>query len=356
MKRMCYIVLLSISKSGGTERATVNLANMLREMGSPVSIISIYTHDGSQPYYSLTTDVHLHHLNMKEVPLNFFSKIFWFYKLYKTLDKLVCEEAVIIGTGHDINVLISFLRNNHRRIVGCEHIQKEMLPILSRFIMRMTYPFLHSLVLLSPSARKKYMNYNRNTFVIPNTLPFETSKVKNAFEKKIIMVGRIDMNKGYVRAIPIFIYLKDNYPEWEVNIYGDGEEKNNIDNLIELNGLTNVNIHMPVRNIEEKYSESSIMLMTSYSEAMPMVILEANSYGLPVVAYECEGTRELIKDGDTGFLIKSDDTKSFCDCLSQLIEDAEKMKLFSDASFEYAKHFSKHNVSSLWQKMLESIS
>ena len=331
------------------------MANILCEMGFPTSIISIYTNDKDQPYYFLKPAVNLHHLNMSEVPPSLSAKVSWFYELYRILKRIISAGSITIGTGHDINAIIAFLRNKNRRILGCEHIQKEMLPLSSKLIMRMTYPLLHSLVLLSESAREKYISYNSNTTVIPNALPFEVSNIKNVFEKKIIMVGRIDMNKGYGRAIPIFCYLKEKYPEWEVNIYGDGVEKNNIEKLIESNDLTNVKIHLPVKNIAEKYSESSIMLMTSYSEAMPMVILEANSCGLPVVAYECEGTRELIKDGETGFLIKSDDIKSFCDLLSLLIENAEKMKIFSDASLEYAKQFSKQNISSLWGKLLESV-
>ena len=355
MMNKCYIIILSIAKSGGTERATVNLANMLTDMGYKVSIVSIYTDAGLMPYYPLSQDVELFHLNLERIPPFFSGKITWYYKLYKELNSLISDGSLIIGTGHDINATISFLRHKNRKIVGCEHIQKDMLPGLSRLIMRMTYPKLDCLVLLSVLAKEKYKKYNKRTAVIPNALPFEATTIKSVFNKQIIMVGRFDINKGYGRAIPIFCYLKEKYPDWDVHIYGDGEEKDNVENVIKSNMLSNVNIHMPVKNIADKYSESSIMLMTSYSEAMPMVILEANSYGVPVVAYENEGTKELIKNGRTGFVINSNDNKSFCDHLSFLLDNDDNLKAFSNASFHYAKQFSKDRVSLQWKNLLESI-
>ena len=347
----CYIIIYSIKKTGGTERAAINLANILSNLGVDVKMISILTDKTAEPYYDLNKSVDIYHLGMESIS-NGWSKLSWFINLYKKLKKIIDKKSTIIGTGHNINAIVSLFRINGIIVIGCEHIQKEMIPKSSQILMRLSYPFLSRLVVLSETAKNKYLSYNKHLSVIPNSLPFDIQNKRESGHCSIIMVGRIDKNKGYERAMPIFEYLKKNYPNWHINIYGDGEDKDKVNSILVTKGLCNVKICMPVKDIVNKYMDSDLMMMTSYSEAMPMVILEANSCGLPVVAYSCEGTRELIKDGYNGYIVDGDNIEEFCNRLDLLIKDKNKMDEMSQNSMDYASQFSKDAIAKKWAGIL----
>lgn len=153
------------------------------------------------------------------------------------------------------------------------------------------------------------------------------------------MVGRIDSNKGYERAIPIFQYVNSYYPLWSINIFGTGPNEKALKEELLERKLNKVSVNSPTSNIVDKYLGSSIMIMTSYSEAMPMVILEANICGIPVVAYKNEGTQELIKDEKTGFLVEDGDENSFKNKLSVLLSSDSVREQMSMQAIKYAKRF-----------------
>lgn len=351
----CYICIGSISRSGGTERAVANLAKIYARMGYAVTIVSIFTQKNTVPFYELPDKAKICHLGISNAPSSLLSKIKWCIVLYKFLSKIIPPYSFVVGTGHNINTVISFLCKKKYVTIGCEHIQKETIPFYSKLLMRLSYWRLNVLVLLSESAKKKYISYNKHLEVISNTLPFLPHQPSLKQKKHIIMVGRIDKNKGYDRAIPIFSFLMEKYPDWSIDIYGSGDEVKNISNQLELNHLSNVHIYEPVKEINKKYEECDLMLMTSHSEAMPMVILEANAYGIPVVAYNNEGTRELILNGKTGYIIEDGNTSEFCQCLNTLITDVDTLRILSLNAYNYSKSYSLECISARWKCLMDGL-
>lgn len=351
----CFVLIRDISRTGGTERAVSNLCDMLLKKGNSVTLISVCSSDGKSSYYPLPEDLYVVHLNMKDPPVKVLRKFVWFYTLFLKLRKIISSKAVVIGTGHNLNVIITLLRRYENVIIGCEHIQKESIPFSSRILQKLFYPKLNALVVLSETARKKYTGYNRNLFIIPNALPFAPLLNKRIPNHNIIMVGRIDSNKGYERAIPIFQYVNSYYPLWSINIFGTGPNEKALKEELLERKLNKVSVNSPTSNIVDKYLGSSIMIMTSYSEAMPMVILEANICGIPVVAYKNEGTQELIKDEKTGFLVEDGDENSFKNKLSVLLSSDSVREQMSMQAIKYAKTFSPLEISNSWETLISNL-
>lgn len=347
---------MNIARIGGTERAVCNLYDMLKNRNINVRIVSLVGRQ--EELRNNFEDVIF--LDMPILGVNFHNKMTWFYSCYKKISALnVADNSFFIGTGHNVNVVLSFckLKKKKIKVISCEHIQLKSIPWFSRQVMRCFYQYSDAVVLLSQSARSTFLQYfpelENRTHVIPNVLPFTPQKNNLNREQRIIMVGRLSSEKGYERVVPIAKYLLLNYPQWRIDIYGDGILKNELGNLFAINGLSNVNLKGITNDVESEYMKSSILMMTSYSEAMPMVVLEANACWLPVVAYECEGTNELIRNGLNGFVISNDDVMSFTEKISNLIDDNRRREEMSIYSHEFSYEFSSDKIVIMWMSLFD---
>src|SRR5690606_12971472 len=121
----------------------------------------------------------------------------------------------------------------------------------------------------------------------------------------------------------------------------------NLQDSIKLCGSTN--------NIAEKMLESSIYVMTSHNECFPLVLLEAQACGLPIVSFNCpHGPKNIIKK-DSGYLVEHYNNKEFADKLSTLMNDVNMRKSFGINARINSENFSKDKIMGLWINMFNEI-
>ena len=163
----------------------------------------------------------------------------------------------------------------------------------------------------------------KNGIVIPNPLWFSTDIKSDLSQKNVIAVGRHVYEKGFDRLLEIWKKVIVKYPDWNLTIYGKSNPDFDLVALAKkLNIENNITFHDPVKNIEEKYLEASIYLMTSRFEGFGMVLIEAMASGLPCIAYDCPcGPRAIIENNSNGFLIEDGNEKQFIQTLENLIEN-----------------------------------
>ncbi|WP_289105395.1 glycosyltransferase [uncultured Bacteroides sp.] len=357
--KQVYIFVGDISRTGGTERAVTNLYNILFKLRIKVNIISLCSSKNSNSYYNLLDSSRIIHLQQGYIPTNLCKKLYWYIKILLNLKKIEdFHDCILIGTGHNINcllVILNFLFGYKAKLIICEHIQFNTIPFVSKYIMKHLYTKANSIVLLSELAKNNFINQtgiHTNINVIPNSLPFEIKASFNLLEKnRLIMVGRLSNEKGYERLVPILKILKHKNPELKLEIFGDGPQKKHLIDLFSANNLDNVSINKPVKNISVEYMKSSILLMTSYCEAMPMVILEANSCGVPVIAYECEGVNTLIKDGINGYVIPNNDYNLFSEKILYLTKNEHIRKEMFYNALSCSEPYKESNISKLWEQL-----
>lgn len=345
------IVIADISKTGGTERATINLANMLCQ-NHEVKILTIS--DKKIPFFELNKNVKIDALGLQEIPKAIYKKVSWFLSLYRSLKKKleIYSPDIIVGEGHNISTILPFSKNIGARTIASEHIDYDSIPSWSRALMKYVYPKHYCVVVLSHIARNKILPINKKVEVIPNTLPFESNSNADLVNQRIIMVGRISKEKGYDRLVPIAEKLQQEFPTWKIEIFGNGDLKSQIIELFREKQLHNVQINEPVKDIQNEYLKSSILFITSYSEAMPMVILEAQSCGLPVIGFRCEGTETLIKNDETGFVVESAD--EFYSKTKLLISDLVRRQNMGISAKKEASYYNSENIKKLWEKILNN--
>ena len=197
-----------------------------------------------------------------------------------------------------------------------------------------------------------------NIEIIPNPLTFSTSKPSKKETKIAITAGRIAPVKGYDLLIDIWELVAKKNTEWQLHIYGEGEKKyveelqqkiisKKLESLVFLKGKTN--------NVQQKMLDSSFFVMTSHNECFPLVLLEAQACGLPIIAYNCpHGPRNIITK-DTGYLIDLYDKNQYSKVLIQLMGDSEKRKKMGLNALKNVEKYNTELIMTLWLKMLESL-
>lgn len=193
--------------------------------------------------------------------------------------------------------------------------------------------------------------------VIPNPLPFYPEEFSKCENKKIISVGRLDSQKGYDILIDVWNIVSKKYPDWILEIYGEGPERENLQNKINKLGLEkSFLLKGAVKDIQDKYLESSIYVMSSRYEGFGMVLVEAMACGLPVVSFDCPcGPKDIIRDEEDGFLVSFGNIKQMTEKIEELILNEEKRKFFGINARKNVQRFSQDKIMNQWKELFEEL-
>ena len=135
----------------------------------------------------------------------------------------------------------------------------------------------------------------------PVTTP--PGQVSRLAEKRMIAVGRLEDQKNFKDLVSAWSIVAERCPDWRLEIFGEGKLEHALRSQIARLGLTgSVILRGVVKDIASEYSNSSALLMTSLHEGFPLALVEASSFGLPLISYDCPtGPSEIIVDAGDGF-------------------------------------------------------
>lgn len=342
-----YFLVFNITNSAGTERAVINLSNILcNEEDFKVGIISISSITGN-PYYELDSRVSIYHLGINNSTKNIVKKLTAYKKVMNRIYDIVPEGGYVLGTDIPYNILISFLKK--RKKIGCSHMGYKSAHFMRNVMRYIFYRKLDALVVLTEND-KKYYSFIKNTYVIPNSLSFAPKTKDNYDSKQILSIGRLNYQKGFEFLIDAAKIVVDKHSDWKFVICGSGEEYEELVKKIQTLKLeNNMQIIPPTKNITALYENSSIYVMSSRFEGLPMVLIEAQSYSLPIVSFDCpEGPASIIHNNEDGYLVKLFDINMLAEKICYLIENkSERIRLGSN-SFTNSKQFSTDSVREKW--------
>lgn len=216
-------------------------------------------------------------------------------------------------------------------------------------------------VLVSKNLRdyysKRLVRNNVKCFYIPNIIDNLPKKCSQLKEMRLISVGRLSPEKGYMDLLKLFNVLHNDHKDWVLDIIGDGSEKDKLENYISKNNLSSfVTLHgyQNKNYIDNILNKSSLYIMTSYTESFGIVLIEAMSHGIPCIAYSsAEGANELIKSGFNGYLIKNRNQEMMIKKIEDLMEDYSTREKIGKNSRKFSKKFIGENVIKDWFSLLE---
>ncbi|WP_084388022.1 glycosyltransferase family 4 protein [Kushneria phosphatilytica] len=289
----------------GIERVTSVIANRLVERGFDVSIISLW--GGLEPFYPKHEAVTLYQLFSSQVR----STNKWVAMLRRLgrfplaswrLRRLLRQhpQDILIDTDYLLGqVALPAVAGLNVKHIHWEHfsfnldLDKPHKLLGRRLIARMT----HGIITLTQRDREywqKGASVRGAITAIPNPVPFEMPEVNYQPDTLIVLaVGRLNYQKGFDRLIEAWAVMKNKdsagTANWILRILGDGEEEQNLKQQAHKLGVKNSIEFLPAtKDVDYYYRHASILAMSSRFEGFPMVLLEAQSYGLPIVAFDCD--------------------------------------------------------------------
>ena len=374
MKKITFLVLHL--GYGGIETATINTANSLCDKYD-IEIMSFYNLDNNQAN-KLNSKIRVKYLYNGNPNKEEFLKSLHNHKIFNTLKEGIkagqillkkrikvikyiknCKSDYIVSTRCEFSTLLSKYGNNNTVKIAQEHRyhnnDKKYINTIKNKYNNIDYLF--ALTKCLYNDYKEFLKNNKHTKVelVPNML-YEIPKCNSKLDKKnIITISRLDYGKKNDDIIKSFSKIKES--NWKLYIIGDGKEFNNLKKLIDDSNLNNKVILTGYKNKEEinKYMlDSSLFLMASITEGLPMVLLEAMSYGIPCIAYEVpSGVNDIIEDGRNGYIIKNRNELEYIKRIEEVINDSKLRNKLGTNAKEKAKEFSKEKIVNIWKNILK---
>lgn len=344
--RKIFFYTDDITFTGGVERVIINLANEFINKYE-VTIISNsmkkdvqYTYDKKIKFFNLDLKNNSKFLRKMEIIL----------KLNKFLKN---EDGVILGMGTWNAVPLVFIKNKKLIKVASEHLAYNKIPLQTRILRKIFYKYLDGINILTEFDKKKYEKLNKNIFVIPNFINYTEEKKENKLtNKKVIAIGRLEYQKGFDILLKIWDAIEKEIDDWELKIYGDGSQKEELIKEKNKLNLKNIEFCGEVKDIYSKLNESSIFVLSSRYEGFGLVLLEASACGVPCVSFDCEtGPRDIINNGKNGYLIEEGDLEEFKNKIILLMKNYDLRIKIASESKKVINKYAKENVLRIWDKM-----
>jgi glycosyltransferase involved in cell wall biosynthesis len=381
--RIAYLLQGGLFNPGGMERVITTKADYLTKMYNYEVFIITTEQMGRPVFFPVSEKVRLCHLDIhigkyygKE---NYIQKIVRRFikiqeykkKLSKLLKEIRPDITITTLGGLDID-FINDLKDGSIKIgelhfprtyrkIQAQKMYRSFLPNLVGEIMTAGFirncKKLKRLIVLTEEEKASW-DETDNIEVIPNALSFYPETTSDCGAKKAIAVGRLVYEKGFDMLIDAWKAVYKKHSDWELHIYGEGSEKENLLNQIQqenLNGV--VKIHEPVKDIYNQYLHHSMMLFPSrFLEALPMVLLEAMSCGLPIIAYDAPcGPKDVIREGVNGFLVKTGNIEALSVKINDLIESDEMRKRMGKVAREMSFDYEVEKIMKRWLKLFETL-
>lgn len=192
--------------------------------------------------------------------------------------------------------------------------------------------------------------------VIPNMLTITPKEVNSYESKRVISAGRYMSEKGFDRLLKAWSFISKQFHDWQLYIFGNGD-RSAYQRIVEHLQLSNTVHLMPATNdIAEEFSKSSIYVMSSRYEGFGLVLAEAMSCSLPCVSFDCPyGPREIIRDGEDGFLAEDGNIDDLTQKLERLMSDKELRKAMGAKAAKNITRYKPETIMAQWMKLFQSI-
>lgn len=224
------------------------------------------------------------------------------------------------------------------------------------YLERITSFMVDHYITVSESVKKHLIQHSQipggkisviyNGVGMTNQNPLQTRNLKKPLEIEnegeiIITVGRLHAQKGHCYLLQAIAKAGKKVPKIKLIIIGEGEEENNLKNLVKSLDLKDKIIFAGLRgDVEKIFPIAELFILPSLWEGMPNAILEAMAAGKPIVATKVGGVPELVVHGETGILVPPEDSDALASAIIGLLRDKLKAKKMGEAGrMRVEEHF-----------------
>jgi GalNAc-alpha-(1->4)-GalNAc-alpha-(1->3)-diNAcBac-PP-undecaprenol alpha-1,4-N-acetyl-D-galactosaminyltransferase len=360
-EKKMFVFVLADLQSGGTQRVVSSLANYWSKTGNEVTVITLAERDsdffklsaaikrivigGQRDSNSLVTGIVAN-----------ISRIILIRNALKDLNArtavgMICQTnilLVIAGLGLKTRIIISERNDPKRQSFGraWDFLRRRIYP-LADLVTANSREAVISLEAFVPKHKLEFL---------PNPVAFSSmNKDGKSPENRIIAVGRLHPQKAHDILISAFAKLIPKYPDWHLEILGEGDERLALSNLIKRFDLErSVTLSGRVENVMERLSRAKIFALPSRHEGTPNALLEAMAAGVaPVVSDASSGALEYVEHQINGLVVPVDDVDVLAKALCQLTENDKERQTYARKSISKVEHLSLPEVASYWESIIE---
>jgi glycosyltransferase involved in cell wall biosynthesis len=379
-ERRVLIMLTTAWGMGGTIRANLNLARHLAAAGYEVEIISV-GQTRQEPFFgSFPAGVKVAALEdrrrgARRRPLQKLlrarssvfmpaadrtAKGFSLWIDVVLVRRLRRRCGFLIATRPGLNMVAAALSPPGLILIGEEQMNLgHHAPELRRAMPRL-YPRLDALAVLTERDRESYaalLDGGVRTVRIPNTVR-DMGPARADLDAPIALAaGRLNSQKGYDMLIPAWATVAERHPDWRLCICGEGKDRGKLEGLIAEHGLERqVTLEGPAADLGARMERSSLFILSSRTEGLPLVLLEAMSKGMAVVSFDCPtGPADLIDDHRNGLLIPPRDVAALAAGIIEMIDDAQLRRACGAAAAQTALDYRMEAVGPRWEELLREL-
>lgn len=361
--------------SGGMERVLSNKANYLAARGYDIVIVTT-DQRGKKPFFPLDKRIKCIDIAVNYETNNgksFFNKLIHYpFKQIKhkyRLERIIRAEKpdiVISMFCNDVSFLPS-IKDGSKKVLEIHFSRFKRLQYDRKGLWRLADKWRNrneakqvsrfdKFVVLT-NEDKKYWGNLSNIFVIPNAQTFVCGQPVPLIQKKVVAIGRYTYQKGFDLLLKAWALVCMHVTGWQLHIVGDGELREALQRQVSELGLEkNVCLCPATTDIKTVYQQASLLVMSSRYEGFGMVLLEAQTAGVPVVSFDCKcGPSEIIKDGITGYLIPEGDIQGMADKILTLISNEGLRKKIGKQAFDDSSRFSEERIMKLWVDLFDTL-
>ncbi|MGW0700665.1 glycosyltransferase family 4 protein [Streptomyces sp. NPDC002867] len=363
---------------GGTNRTVINLAEALSARHE-VEIVSVFRR-AAAPKFEISPQVTVRALvDLRagsgadrgaaglDEPTGVVPRQEEFYAQYSKLsDERVIghlkktDADVVVGTRPSLNLFVARFTRDGALRVAQEHMTHLAIPPAVREEMARVYPRLDAVTTVTDADARSFMEHTPIAGVpvvgIPNSVPQPVVTPSDGSRKVVVSAGRMHHIKRYDLLIRAFARVADDFPDWQLRIYGDGNEAAKLRALVTELGLAGRALLMGgFSPIESEWAKGSIAAVTSSAESFGMTLVEAMRCGLPVVSTDCPvGPREILRDGEDGILVPNGDTEAVAAALHRLMADDALRRAMGTAALRNSARYDPGVVAERYTELFES--
>ena len=347
-------VIEDFSENGGVERIVSEKANTLSmQYNHQVTLISVY-YDNRPQHYQLADKVKLIHLNVpfakktNNLVSRFLTRINTMIIAIIRLNKVITKinpDIIFFATTLGA-ILLPFCRTKAIKIYE-SHLARNFNPFNKLFIL--TEKRAERIICLTSGDAKEFKNA-KQVDIIPNYINDVTSYTDDYGVRKAIAVGRLERQKGFDILINCWKEISRKFPDWSLDIYGDGSCRESLQQQIKRLHLEDkVKLCGRHNDIMSVYPHYSLHLMTSRYEGLPMTLIEAQACGLPSVVFDFQyGASDIVSYSYNGYIVEQGNTAQFTEAVIKMMSSEELRKECGKNAIKTGKLYSKKNIINKW--------
>lgn len=355
---MHLALIISSLNPGGAEHVLSQLANYWVEQGHQITLLTL-SPPGQKPFYPLDQRISL--IQMDKMGPQTLS----FKRLSRLVSRFFCLRKYLKDLKPD--VVISFMDiMNMTTLVSTRGLKlpvivsershpgyHKIFPFLDRLRLAL-YKRAAAVVMQTDSAASYFKRLSR-IHVIPNPVarPSLTKGVLSPAPNQIVSVGSLIPLKGHATLIRAFATLVSDAPHLRLTIYGEGPARASLETLSHsLNLQDKVSLPGTTPHIQDALYKADLFVFPSHYEGFPNALCEAMAVGLPVIASDCSGNVDVVRESRDGRLFPVGDEKALALLIRELLNDPAQCSQLGKEASTIGERFEPTLIFSRWDQMI----